>query len=179
MKRGFPLAYPGMRIGLFGGSFDPAHEGHAHVAKTALKRLGLDAVWWLVTPQNPLKPKSTPLAERIESAKLFARGRRMAVTDIESRLGARYTYETLRALKKLYPGVRFTFVMGADNLENFRKWRNWREVARAMPIAVIARPDSKPCWRMNLPKSWVYLNARLNPQSSRALRSKVAEPGSG
>jgi nicotinate-nucleotide adenylyltransferase len=179
MRRGFPLAYPGMRIGLFGGSFDPAHEGHAHVAETALKRLGLDAVWWLVTPQNPLKPKSTPLKTRMDSARRFVRGRKMAVTDIESRLGARYTYQTLRALKTHYPGVRFTFVMGADNLENFRKWRHWREVARAVPIAVIARPDSKPCWRMNLPKSWVYLFARLNPQSSAALRAKVAEAAPG
>jgi nicotinate-nucleotide adenylyltransferase len=176
MRRGFPLAFPGMKIGLFGGSFDPAHEGHAHVAETALKRLGLDHVWWLVTPQNPLKPKSGALKQRMASAKRFARGRKMVVTDIESRLGARYTFETLRALKKIYPGVKFTFVMGADNLENFRKWRNWREVARAMPIAVVARPQSGLSWRMHWPKSWVYLNARLNPQSSSALRSKVAEP---
>jgi nicotinate-nucleotide adenylyltransferase len=179
MRRGFPLAYPGMRIGLFGGSFDPAHSGHAHVAETALKRLGLDAVWWLATPQNPLKPKSTPLAQRMQSARAFARGRRMVVTDIESRLGAAYTFETLRALKKRYPGVKFTFVMGADNLQHFRKWRNWREVARAVPIAVVARPGIGPGVRMNLPKSWVYLIARLNPQSSAALRAKVAEAAPG
>src|SRR5262249_9427155 len=133
MMQGFPRAYPGMRIGLFGGSFDPAHEGHAHVAETALKRLQLDRVWWMWTPQNPLKPKSSPLTERVASAKHMAHGAKMVVTDIEQRLGARYTYETLRTLKRLYPGVDFFLVMGADNLANFRRWKNWREVAAAVP----------------------------------------------
>src|SRR5262249_8995651 len=100
MHQGFPLAYPGMRIGLFGGSFDPAHGGHAHVAETALKRLQLDRVWWMVTPQNPLKPKSSPLAKRIASAKQMAHGPKMVVTDIEEHLGAHFTFETLRALKR-------------------------------------------------------------------------------
>src|SRR5215468_7630205 len=122
-RRGLPQAYPGMKIGLFGGSFDPAHAGHAHVAETAQKRLGLDKVWWMVTPQNPLKPASSPLPQRLRSAKRFARGRKMAVTALESELGCRYTYQTVRKLKRLYPGVRFVMVMGADNLNNFRKWR--------------------------------------------------------
>src|SRR5262245_50826568 len=136
MRRELPLAYSGMRVGLFGGSFDPAHEGHAHVAETALKRLGLDRVWWLVSPQNPLKPKSSPFEQRLASAQTHAHGSKMVVTDIEQRLGCAYTYETLRELKRLYPGVDFVLVMGADNLANFRKWRNWREVAKALPVAI-------------------------------------------
>ncbi len=169
MRRGFPLAYPGMRIGLFGGSFDPAHEGHVHVAETALKRLGLDRVWWLVSPQNPLKPKSSPFNKRMQSARGFARGPRMVVTDIEKKLGCGYTYQTLHALRALYPEVRFTLVMGADNLANFRKWRNWREVA-AVPVVIVSRPGVSPAMRLNAQKHWIFLNARYHPHSSTALR---------
>jgi nicotinate-nucleotide adenylyltransferase len=176
--RGLPAAYPGMRIGLFGGSFDPAHEGHAHVAETALKRLNLDRVWWVVSPQNPLKPKSGPFAARARSARAQARGARMIVTDLEQRLHCRFTYQTIRLLKRLYPGVRFTLVMGADNLINFRAWRNWREVAEALPVAVVARPGVPPSARLNAPKHWVFLNARLHPQSSADIRAArpVAKP---
>ncbi len=170
MRRSFPLAYPGMKIGLFGGSFDPAHEGHAHVAETALKRLGLDRVWWLVSPQNPLKPASSPFKRRMKSAREQARGPRMVVTNIERRLGSQYTYQTLRALKRHYPGVLFVMVMGADNITNFRKWLNWREVAKAAPVAVIALPGASPADRLNTQKDWVFINARLHPQSSTALR---------
>src|SRR5688572_9899471 len=148
MKRGLPLAYPGMKIGLFGGSFDPAHEGHAHVAETALKRLGLDRVWWIVSPQNPLKPKSSPFAKRMQSAQTHAHGSKMLVTDIEQRLGCAYTYETLRALKQLYPGVSFSLIMGADNLAHFRKWRNWREVADSVPVVVVSRPGAPSSERL-------------------------------
>lgn len=165
-----------MKIGLFGGSFDPAHEGHAHVAETALKRLGLDRVWWLVSPQNPLKPKSSPLAERVVSARRQAHGARMVVTDLEQRLGCAYTYQTLRALKRLYPEVRFTLIMGADNLANFRKWRNWREVATAVPVAVVSRPHAGPRQRLAAPGAWTYLNARHHPQSSTMLRKTSAKP---
>lgn len=179
MKRGLPLAFPGMKIGLFGGSFDPAHEGHRHVAETALERLQLDKVWWLVTPQNPLKPQSSPFAKRMKSAKAMARGRKMVVTDLERTLRCAFTYETLRALKRLYPGVQFTLVMGADNLANFRRWRNWREVAASVPIAVVSRPGSGPRQRLNAPKNWIFLTARHHRQSSTALRAKkraVAKP---
>lgn len=179
MKRGLPRAYPGMRIGLFGGSFDPAHEGHAHVAETALKRLKLDRVWWLVSPQNPLKPQSGQYAARLRSAQRQAGGGRMVVTDLERRLGCAYTYETLRALKRLYPGVRFVLVMGADNLANFRKWRNWREVAEAVPVAVVSRPGTGPGPRMRAPRHWTHLPARHHKQSSTALRTAraaVAKP---
>ena len=180
MKNGLPLAVPGMRIGLFGGSFDPAHEGHRHVAETALKRLGLDRVWWLVTPQNPLKPKSSSLKKRVASARKQARGPKMVVTDIEARLGCGYTYETLRQLKALYPGVRFTLVMGADNLANFQQWKNWEEVAEAIPIAIVSRPGFGPRERLNAPKHWIFLAARHHPQASSAIRAAkrpaVAKP---
>jgi nicotinate-nucleotide adenylyltransferase len=180
MRRDLPLAYPGMKIGLFGGSFDPAHEGHAHVAETALKRLGLDRVWWLVSPQNPLKPKSSPFAKRMKSAETQAHGSRMVVTDLEKQLGCDYTYKTLRALKHLYPGVHFCLVMGADNLANFRKWRNWREVAQSVPVVIVSRPGAGPDKRLNAPKHWIFLNARHHPQSSTALRARkrpaVAKP---
>ncbi len=182
MKRGLPIAYPGMRIGLFGGSFDPAHEGHAHVAETALKRLKLDRIWWMVSPQNPLKPKSSPFAARFASARAQAHGPRMVVTDLEQQLGCAFTYQTLRALRRLYPGVAFVLVMGADNLRNFRKWRNWREVADAVPVAVVARPGAGARERLAAPRGWAHLNVRHNPQSSTALRSRkrrpVAKPGS-
>ena len=180
MKRDLPLAYPGMKIGLFGGSFDPAHEGHAHVAETALKRLGLDRVWWLVSPQNPLKPKSSAFEERMRSAQSEAVGAKMVVSDLEQRLGCGFTYQTIRALKRLYPGVSFTLIMGADNLANFRKWRNWREVAAAVPVVVVSRPGSSPANRLSAPKGWVFLNARHHAQSSTAIRAAkrpaVAKP---
>lgn len=177
--RGLPLAYPGMKIGLFGGSFDPAHAGHAHVAETALKRLRLDQVWWLVSPQNPLKPKSGAFARRMQSAREMARGSKMIVTDLEQRLGCAFTYQTLRALKRRYRGVSFVLVMGADNIASFRKWRNWREVAAALPVAVISRPGFGPRARLSAPKNWTFLPARLHAESSTALRARrtVAKPG--
>ncbi|MFZ2032001.1 MAG: nicotinate (nicotinamide) nucleotide adenylyltransferase [Vitreimonas sp.] len=178
--RDLPLAYPGMRIGLFGGSFDPAHAGHQHVAETAMKRMQLDRVWWMVSPQNPLKPQSSPFAKRLKSAQQAARGSKMVVTDIEKRLRCGYTYETLRELKRLYPGVNFFLVMGADNLANFRRWKNWREVADAVPVVIVSRPGAGARERLEAPKDWIFLNARLHPQSSTALRKRkraaVAKP---
>jgi nicotinate-nucleotide adenylyltransferase len=183
MRRGLPLAYPGMRIGLFGGSFDPAHSGHAHVAETALKRLQLDRVWWLVSPQNPLKPKSGPFETRMASARAHAHGPDMVVSDFEKRFGCTYTYMTLRLLRRLYPGVTFVLIMGADNLAHFHKWRRWREVARVAPVAIVSRPGAGPRERLNAPKNWVFLNARHHGQSSSTLRKRkrrtVAKPASG
>ena len=179
MRRGLPLAYPGMRIGLFGGSFDPAHEGHAHVAETALKRLDLDRVWWLVSPQNPLKPKSGAFSRRMASAQKHARGAQMVVTDLERRLNCSYTYQTLRALRRLYPGVDFFLIMGADNLANFRKWRNWREVAASVPVVIVSRPGAGARERLRAPRGWIFLNARHHGQSSTVLRARkraVAKP---
>lgn len=131
-----------LRIGLLGGSFNPAHGGHRRISLFALEALGLDEVWWLVSPGNPLKPKQgmAPLAARFSSAVEQARRAPIRVTAIERELGTRFTIDTLAALKRRYPKVRFVWLMGSDNLAQFHQWRDWRGIARSMPIAVIARP---------------------------------------
>jgi len=138
-----PVA-PGLRIGLLGGSFNPAHEGHVHVSEVALKRLKLDYVWWLVAPHNPLKPTigMAPLDDRVAVAKTMAQHPRMLVMDIESALGTRYTIDTLGALQARFPELRFVWLMGSDNLDQFRRWRRWTEIAARIPIAIIMRPGS-------------------------------------
>lgn len=136
---------PGMKIGLLGGSFNPAHEGHLHVSDVALKRLRLDYVWWLVTPQNPLKTSSTmaPLSDRIAyAAGRFEQNPRVIVVDIETALGTRYTIDTLTALQRRFSQVNFVWLMGTDNLANFQRWKRWRDIARRVPIAVIMRPGT-------------------------------------
>ena len=138
-----PIA-TGLRIGLLGGSFNPAHEGHVHISEMARKRLNLDYVWWLVATQNPLKPTigMMPLEHRLEFAADVARHPRTLVMDIEKTFGTHYTIDTLRALRKRFPGVNFVWVMGSDNLQNFRRWRRWPEIARQVPIAVVMRPGT-------------------------------------
>jgi nicotinate-nucleotide adenylyltransferase len=131
-----------MRVGLLGGSFDPAHEGHLYVSEVALQALKLDQVWWLVSPGNPLKPAPGVLASRIAGAVELARDPHIVVTDIEARLGTRYTADTVAALQKRFPGVHFIWLMGSDNLEQFSRWRHWRQIAAAVPIAVVRRPGS-------------------------------------
>jgi len=187
-----------MRVGLFGGSFNPAHEGHAHVAETALRRLDLDRVIWLVTPQNPLKSSRglTPVADRAADAGRQARGPSMVVSDVETRLNARYTVDTVRLLKARYPGVRFVWIMGADSLAGFHKWRGWARIMRELPVAVIARPGATLSSRLapaaqrfaaarrssgdarglpfRTPPAWLYLRAPLNAASSSALRRAAA-----
>nr|WP_292134047.1 nicotinate-nucleotide adenylyltransferase [Brevundimonas sp.] len=189
---------PGMKVGLFGGSFNPAHDGHAHVAETAMRRLGLDRVVWLVSPQNPLKHArdSAPLAERMASARRQAQGPAMIVSDFESRIGVRWTVDTLRALVARHPGVRFVWLMGSDNLADFHRWRGWTDIMRLMPVAVIARPgsllDSRTApaaarfARFRVPAeqagllpsleapAWTYLTAPLNALSSSAIRAARA-----
>ena len=130
------------RIGLLGGSFNPAHGGHRRISLFAQAALGLDEVWWLVSPGNPLKPGAgmAPLAARLESARRQARRAPIVPTAIERELGTRYTIDTLRALRRRFPKHRFVWLMGSDNLAQFHRWRSWRAIARAMPIAVIARP---------------------------------------
>ena len=130
------------RIGLLGGSFNPAHRGHRHVTLSAIRALDLDEAWWLVSPGNPLKPSAgmAPLQARLASARIMARRAPIRATDIETRLGTRYTVDTLRALVRRYPKDRFIWIMGADNLAQFGRWRRWRDIARTMPIAVVARP---------------------------------------
>jgi nicotinate-nucleotide adenylyltransferase len=177
-----------MRIGLFGGSFDPAHAGHALVAETALRRLQLDAVWWLVTPQNPLKAESAGLHQRLASARRMAHGRRHVVTDVETRLGVRFTADTLAALQAHYPGVRFVWVMGADGADSFRRWRRWRDILAAAPVLVVARPGATPPRAMPFPPAhrrpanrtlpfasppaWAFAPVRLEPASSTAMRAR-------
>lgn len=131
-----------MRVGLLGGSFNPAHGGHRRISLFALDALGLDEVWWLVSPGNPLKSKAgmAPLAVRLASATSQARGTRIRPTAIERELGTRYTLDTLRVLRRRYPKVQFIWLMGSDNLAQFHRWKAWRAIARTMPIAVIARP---------------------------------------
>lgn len=128
--------------GLLGGSFNPAHHGHRQISLAARRLLGLDEVWWLVSPGNPLKPQEdmAPIRARAASAKAAARRAPIRVTAIERELGTRYTIDTLRALVRRYPQRRFVWLMGADNLAQFHRWRDWRGIARAVPIAVLARP---------------------------------------
>ncbi|WP_159761268.1 nicotinate-nucleotide adenylyltransferase [Sphingomonas sp. 8AM] len=130
------------RIGLLGGSFNPAHRGHRHVTLEAIRLLGLDEAWWLVSPGNPLKPRAgmAPLAARLGSARAMARRAPIRATDLEARLRTRYTVDTLRTIVRRYPRNRFIWIMGADNLAQFHAWRQWRMIARTMPIAVLTRP---------------------------------------
>ena len=130
------------RIGLLGGSFNPAHGGHRRVSLFAKDALGLDEVWWLVSPGNPLKPAKgmAPLAARVKSAMAQARRAPIKVTAIEQQFGTRYTVDTLRALRRRYPKTEFVWLMGSDNLAEFHHWKDWRGIAKTMPIAVIARP---------------------------------------
>ena len=129
-------------VGLLGGSFNPAHGAHRAVSLVAAEVLALDEVWWLVSPGNPLKPAAgmAPLAARVRSARAMARRAPIRVTAIEREFGTRFTADTLRALKRRFPRRRFVWLMGADNLAQFHLWRDWRGIAREMPIAVIARP---------------------------------------
>jgi len=185
-----PVA-PGLRIGLLGGSFNPAHEGHVHVSEVALKRLGLDYVWWLVTPQNPLKPRRgmAPLGERVKTARIVARHPRIVVMDIERDFRTHYSFDTLRALQKRFPQVKFTWLMGSDNLQIFRRWHRWADLARRVPIAVIQRPGTvmamraaKPIQRFGQVRhekrlcgkrapAIVILEGRRNAQSATAIRA--------
>ena len=131
------------RIGLLGGSFNPAHRGHRHISLRAMRALGLDEVWWLVSPGNPLKEGArdmAPFGVRLESAARLARGTRIRVTDFEQQAGTRYTIDTVRRLKQRYPQDRFIWLLGSDTMPNFHKWRDWRGLAGEVPIAVIRRP---------------------------------------
>ena len=134
--------HDGLRIGLLGGSFDPAHSGHLYVSEVARKALKLDYVWWLVSPGNPLKPAPDALAVRLLRARNLARHRTIFVTDIEARLGTRYTVDTVAALQKRFPQVDFVWLMGSDNLEQFSRWRRWQRIADRIPIAVVRRPGT-------------------------------------
>ncbi len=189
-----PSAPRGRRVGLMGGSFNPPHAGHRLAADEALQRLGLDEIWWIVTPGNPLKSRGAlrPLPERLAAVAALARHPRMRVTAFEAALGSPYTAVTLRFLKRRYPGVRFVWVMGADNLATFHRWQDWRGIAATMPMAIVDRPGyrfealaakaAKALQSARLPESearalagrrppaWVFLTNPLAPHSSSAIR---------
>ncbi len=164
-----PTASSGLRVGLLGGSFNPAHQGHLHISKTAMRRLGLDRVWWLLSPGNPLKPRPpAPLAKRIDAACRLIDHPRIIATDIESRLGTRFTLDTIRALTEIYPEVRFVWLMGADNLAQFHQWDRWPQIMTRVPIAVLARPGQQ--LRAGLsPAARRFARYRLPPQAAPVL----------
>ncbi|UWQ08853.1 nicotinate-nucleotide adenylyltransferase [Aliiroseovarius crassostreae] len=174
MRHALPYAAPGQVIGLLGGSFDPAHEGHVHITREALKRFGLDRVWWLVSPGNPLKKHGpAPMDDRLRHAREVMVHPRVEVTDLERRTGTRYTAETLAALQRLYPQVRFVWLMGADNLAEFHRWDNWRWIMDHVPVGVIARPGDRVQARMSV-AALIYRDARLRGRDAQRLANSKA-----
>ncbi|HET6524671.1 nicotinate-nucleotide adenylyltransferase [Sphingopyxis sp.] len=155
--------------GLLGGSFNPAHGGHRAISLNAIDALGLDELWWLVSPGNPLKPKAgmAPLPARLGSAQRMARRAPIRATAIEAELGTRYTIDTLKKLVRLYPDRRFIWIMGADNLVQLPQWRDWREIARLMPIAVVARPGYNDRAHARRAMGWLRRFVRPADQKSR------------
>ena len=166
---GFPIATAGQTIGLLGGSFDPPHAGHVHITKAALKRFGLDRIWWLVSPGNPLKEEGpAPLPQRVQAAKAMMKHPRVTVTDVEDRLGTRYTAQTLQALRKRFPAVRFVWLMGADNLAQFHRWQDWQWIIETVPMGVIARPGDRISARLSKTAK-VYAQARVPDRGAHIL----------
>jgi len=185
-----------MSIGLFGGTFDPPHQAHRAACLIAMRRLGLDRVWWMVTPGNPLKDTRglSPLAERIAAARTLAHHPRIDVTGFEAEIGVRYTYDVIRYLRSRCRGVHFVWIMGADNLRSFHRWQKWRGIAAMVPMAVVDRlgPSlyatsgiaGQALGRFRLseqaaatlarrkPPVWVYLHGLKSPLSSTALRAQ-------
>ena len=185
-----------LRVGLLGGSFNPAHEGHRHISLLALKRLQLDQVWWLVSPQNPLKAEAgmAPLARRLADARAMARHPCIRVSDLEWRLGTRYTVDTLAALRRRFPRHGFVWLMGADNLVELPRWHRWPEIVEMVPMAIFNRPGQGhralagaaaarfAGHRVRNPSllpqatapAWCFLFTRLHPASSTAIRAARA-----
>ncbi len=184
----------GARIGLLGGSFNPAHAGHLHISREAIKRLNLDEVWWLVSPQNPLKARQgmASLEERLSRAKVLAKGRRIRVTALETLLGTQYTVESLERILQRFPGRKFVWLMGADNMVQVSRWQDWQRIFQQLPVAVLARPSysirassSKAAVRYRRrrlsgtrarglvlwpPPAWALLRIRLSKLSATELR---------
>ena len=185
----------GLRVGLLGGSFNPAHEGHRQISLAALKRLGLDEVWWLVSPQNPLKPRAgmADLDQRLAGARRLARHPRIRVTALESALETTYTAESLRILTRRLPGVSFVWLMGADNLSQIPAWKDWLQIFHLLPVAILDRPSyalralaGKAArrfsrWRWperkarslpgTAPPAWVFIHGPLSAQSATRIRA--------
>jgi len=190
-------------IGLLGGSFNPAHEGHRHISLWALRRLGLDEVWWLVSPQNPLKPTEgmAPFAQRLKDAAAMARHPRIRVSGLEAELGTTYTAETLRKLRRRLPHLRFVWLMGADNLAQVTQWKDWQQIFDTTAVAVFARPSyclralagkaARRFAKARLPEraghllsqrelpAWIFLGGPLNPLSATAIRAARGSRRSG
>lgn len=193
-----PPSAPGMRIGLFGGSFNPPHDGHRLVSHESLKRLKLDAIWWLVTPGNPLKDRTelAPLTDRVLAARAIADHPRVKVTAFEAAHGFTYTYQTIAYLTRTLPDRRFVWIMGADGLSSFHLWERWEDIFSLVPIAVYVRPGStrrapfsKAALRFanarieeadavglaTMPApAWVFLHGLMSPLSSTQLRDGAA-----
>ena len=171
-----PHVEKGMQVGLFGGSFNPPHAGHALVAEIALRTLGLDQLWWMVTPGNPLKAGKAiqPLAERIDLSEAFAEDPRIKVTAFEVSFNVRYTADTIALVLSRNPGVDFVWIMGADNLAQFHRWQNWQQIVRSVPIAVVDRPGSTlSLISSKMAKTFDY--ARINERDAAAL-SRLRPP---
>ncbi|CAK0753761.1 putative nicotinate-nucleotide adenylyltransferase [Azospirillaceae bacterium] len=189
-------AWAGRRIGLLGGSFNPAHDGHRHISLFALKALGLDQVWWLVSPHNPLKPVAgmAPLSDRLAGAQAWADHPRIVISDLERRLGTRYTADTLACLARRFPRTRFVWLIGADNLSQLPRWRRWPEIFLRVAIAAFNRPPysikalasraAQRFRRNRLPEArarrlakaplpaWSYLGTPAHPASATAIRGR-------
>jgi len=191
------LPPPGARVGLLGGSFNPAHGGHREVSLQALRRLGLDQVWWLVSPQNPLKSRTdmAPVAQRLNSARRVIAGHpRLRATALEDALGTTYTADTLGVLRRRFPRVRFVWLMGADNLAQVARWDRWTLLFATLPIAVLDRPAysyavifalaARRYARARVPESaarslaetpppaWVFLHQPRDPRSASRIRQR-------
>jgi nicotinate-nucleotide adenylyltransferase len=172
--RATPLVGRGQVVGLLGGSFDPPHEGHVRITEAAMARLGLDWVWWVVSPGNPLKHEGpAPLERRIAAARALLTDPRVKVTDIEARLGTRYTAETLARLRRRHPRVRFVWIMGSDNLAQFHHWRDWQRIMEMVPVAVMARPGKRLIARF-APAARAFRRAQLNESEARGLGRRRA-----
>ncbi len=174
LRSAIPYARPGQVVGLFGGSFDPPHCGHVHVTLEAMKAFGLDRVWWLVSPGNPLKTHGpAPLEQRINAARLIMNHPRVEVSDVETLTGTRATADTLASLRRLYPGVKFVWLMGADNLAQFHDWKNWRLIMDSVAVGVLARPGDRISARMSR-AARVYSKYRVDGQARHLLGRSAA-----
>ncbi|MEM8776032.1 MAG: nicotinate-nucleotide adenylyltransferase [Pseudomonadota bacterium] len=195
MRYSLPYSRAGQVIGLLGGSFDPPHAGHVHISQEALRRFSLDRVWWLVSPGNPLKSRGpAPLEERMTACRAMATHPNIDVTDIEAQIGTRFTAQTIENIFHLRPGVRFVWLMGADNLAQFDQWQNWQSIVNALPLGVLARPGQRISARMSktariyresrLPSRqshllsraeapcWCFVNVPMSPLSSTQIRAR-------
>ncbi|MDB2437976.1 nicotinate-nucleotide adenylyltransferase [Hellea sp.] len=191
------MLYDGLSIGLFGGSFNPAHQGHLHVAQCGLRELALDRIWWMVSPQNPLKPQQPSYESRVETVQALGLTPRMEISHIERDFGTNYTIDMIRTAQRRFPRNRFVFLMGADNFAQLPKWKDWQDIADRVPIAVIARPGDGLKPRLSKtaqmladyrlpeeqshilqylqPPLWTFLTPPLNSLSSSAIRKDMAK----